>query len=617
MSTADRDRADTECFMFEAIASCPAGVGNECAKNSLSGSPGVPRDFDGWVDALSQLTLKANASNSLAAQLDQIATITRQLTGFDFCATLVFDPAAERQSTEGLCCLVHDRADTSTVVPLRTGRRCREPWLHTAVPLWVEDLRNEAQCRPWLDAVRNQGYQTMLTVPLRVGLQVVGALNCYSRTARESEPQTIRIVQALADWARAVIQMSRLRASDAQRLDELDRLNQELTSQNHEIAKCARIQRELADVALASGKAPDIAATLDKVLDGCGVHIHDVRGDLLARAAPITSELFDSPTDEQLAMPVTIDGELVAQITIGVADATATTLQREVLGHAATLCALLLRQERIAGFAEARFLGDLVADLLSADESRVQDATERARRAGYSGTVARRIVVVRPLPDSPLSRPIAAKELAQQLISRNEDVLVGRYGGDLVLLWPAPNSAPDSVLAESLRRLVRRGEAVAVIGQQCTAASEYAQAYRIARGAVALCGSTVGSPVVVSLADLGIYELLLQLQDVSVISRFAEATLGPLREHDESRGSDLVSTLRLYFDNGCHTEITAQAMFLHSNTVNSRLRRIEKLLNISLAHPAHLLRLSAALMADDIVRASSDDQLPTRPEGRP
>ena len=53
-----------------------------------------------------------------------------------------------------------------------------------------------------------------------------------------------------------------------------------------------------------------------------------------------------------------------------------------------------------------------------------------------------------------------------------------------------------------------------------------------------------GADRVVTLPDLGVYGLLLQLNDPRELVRFADHALAPLRKYDERKNAQLVSTLR-------------------------------------------------------------------------
>jgi PAS domain S-box-containing protein len=73
--------------------------------------------------------------------------------------------------------------------------------------------------------------------------------------------------------------------------------------------------------------------------------------------------------------------------------------------------------------------------------------------------------------------------------------------------------------------------------------------------------------------------------------------LAPLVAEDERRRGDLVATLRTYLAEGLSIHRTAEQLFLHRNSVRSRLRRIEALLGVPVADAK--LQLELALIARD------------------
>lgn len=81
----------------------------------------------------------------------------------------------------------------------------------------------------------------------------------------------------------------------------------------------------------------------------------------------------------------------------------------------------------------------------------------------------------------------------------------------------------------------------------------------------------------VTYRDLTTFEGLLELQPPQRLAPFAEALVQPLVEHDEGHGSALLQTLRTFLDNDGSVTATAQAMFLHPNSLRHRLKRIEEL----------------------------------------
>ena len=132
----------------------------------------------------------------------------------------------------------------------------------------------------------------------------------------------------------------------------------------------------------------------------------------------------------------------------------------------------------------------------------------------------------------------------------------------------------------------------------------YTQAYRTARGALRVAVQSGRLHTTVSMQDLGVSGLLLQLDDPRQLLEFADRTLHDVREHDRTRGTQLLHTLRTYLDQDLRRSRTAQALHVHPNTVTQRLQRIEILTALDLAQPSAVVQIRAALMLLDIAEGS-------------
>ena len=74
------------------------------------------------------------------------------------------------------------------------------------------------------------------------------------------------------------------------------------------------------------------------------------------------------------------------------------------------------------------------------------------------------------------------------------------------------------------------------------------------------------------------------------------ALVEPLVEHDRERRSDLVKTLKVYFDAGANASEAADRLFLHCNSMLYRLARVEKLTGLNLKDPRARLALQLGLL---------------------
>ncbi|MFB7733292.1 PucR family transcriptional regulator [Streptomyces sp. NPDC056112] len=94
--------------------------------------------------------------------------------------------------------------------------------------------------------------------------------------------------------------------------------------------------------------------------------------------------------------------------------------------------------------------------------------------------------------------------------------------------------------------------------------------------------------------ELGVARLLATRQQSDITQAFAETVLAPLRDADHVH---LLTTLRVFLENGGSSTATARALGLHRNTVAARLRQVRDRLGADLYDPGHRLALQMACRA--------------------
>ena len=90
------------------------------------------------------------------------------------------------------------------------------------------------------------------------------------------------------------------------------------------------------------------------------------------------------------------------------------------------------------------------------------------------------------------------------------------------------------------------------------------------------------------------------LGDQADLGAFVRATLGPVLDYDERRGTDLAHTLRTYFDCGANLTRAKELLHVHVNTVVQRLERIASLLGDDWQSPDRALEIQLALRLDSL-----------------
>jgi sugar diacid utilization regulator len=76
---------------------------------------------------------------------------------------------------------------------------------------------------------------------------------------------------------------------------------------------------------------------------------------------------------------------------------------------------------------------------------------------------------------------------------------------------------------------------------------------------------------------LDIYKLLLNSKDKQVLKEYYEDTIGKLEKYDEENNTDLTDFLHMYLKNNGSQSLVAEKQYIHRNTVNNQLKKIEKI----------------------------------------
>lgn len=574
-----------------------------------------------WLAALRTLSAKAGAETDLPEVLCLVADTARTLLGFDFCGVLI--PNADRdrllvQGWSGLSAEYVRRVNSDRAIRLDSGSPSSQAF-HRGEPVAIRDVRVEPEFATWAGVARDQGYRAIVAVPLVAGTEVLGTLNGYYASVHTFTRYEIERLILLANHAAIAV-------TSARRLDELRTMTGSLREQRDALARSEQIHERLLAVTLRSGGITGIAAALSDLI-GRAVLIDDARQVELARAGDAVE--FPLPAtrstvvDEGAATTVVAvldtegaaTGWLVAGVRLGQEVAariwfpgdldSLDALQIRAVEHASIVVSVELLREQTAAEVERRLRGELLADVLAGGASLPAQLLERAQRLGHDLAAAHAAIVATLTGSSePVLRrawqralPVVT-ELASAFQPRP---LVAMHGGALVVLWPvtAETDAPPGRLVH--RALARMSPditaTVAVSDPQSAGGGE---SYRIAKGALDIALQAGRTDTVLTLDDLGIVGLLLQLDDPVKLTAFAARTLGPLLDYDAGHRTELMSTLRTHF--GCKQDrnATAAALVVHPNTVAQRLRRIEHLCDVDLADPAVTTQFSAALMVHDI-----------------
>ncbi|WP_083441575.1 helix-turn-helix domain-containing protein [Nitriliruptor alkaliphilus] len=468
----------------------------------------------------------------------------------------------------------------------------------TATPYFTSDYLNDDRfdhAGRIDEVVQAEDIRAILGVPLKLGDEVIGVLFAANRHSRPFTPDEVNLLSSLAAHAAIAIENARLFDRSQRALEELAASTAVVRAHSDAVERAAAVHERLTDIVLQGGSLDDVARAVAEVLGGT-VTVLDPNGRPVAGGrdeVPVTQAALTEAWEAGRTISDERDGDRgwVTPVAAGADPLGALALRgRDRLDdadlrtfeRAAQSIALLLLHERATAEAELRLRGELLEDLLSGVD-RVPEVTTRRTRLLGVDLERPHTVQVASVPGHDRRSLLAAAAR----IAEDRGGLAAERHGAVVLLVPAGDDLDG--LATAVGRPVTCGVAVATGLEQLPAAYEEADRCRRALVALGRDGEVARA------ADLGVFALLFNRLGREELERFVVATIGPVLDHDEARGTELTATLEAYFDAGGNLVRAAEALHVHVNTLYQRGERIARLLSPSWREPDEALQLHLAL----------------------
>lgn len=85
-------------------------------------------------------------------------------------------------------------------------------------------------------------------------------------------------------------------------------------------------------------------------------------------------------------------------------------------------------------------------------------------------------------------------------------------------------------------------------------------------------------------SQINIYKLLIDIEDKLNFNDFYKEALGDLEKYDLLNNTDYMYTLKTYFENNCNIKELASNLYVHRNTINYKINKIEQILNCDISN---------------------------------
>jgi len=601
-------------------------------------------DLASWVSGIHTFVSAASSTASLGQLISLVASTACKMMGCDFCGVLLLREEDRRlimEASHGFTFDYAERLNQLFPIELDPERSESSPSTRAFLagkPIVVNDVACDPQMGQWRQLAAQQGYRSLLSVPLMHQERPFGVINCYHSESNQITDSSVELLGILANqvgWAVEATHLRDLQRANTRRLTEE---SESLRRQSELLQQAEQIHKGLNQIALSGGGLHDLAAELRTLLMR-SVFIDDIHGRLLTdddsgltkyRELPqvllsqrssqtiTANDRSDGRGADWSVTPIFLDGVVVARIWSSGNASDLRELELRALAEAAVIGGIDILRTRTAAEIEWRLHGDIINALLDDQRSQIEVLTERAMQLGHDLSLPYAIIVARMRDvvgtDLGRSRATAVHLVRSALISlpcwSAPGPLTAMRDGHLIIFAPTDDQNPPadllSQLGETVRETLNRAlapEKIRVaVGDVCHHVTELPRSYRVCRGALAIHALRGAPACTIVCRQLGLLGLLLQIDDPRQLTDFADRPLQLLRDHDSGKGTALVETLNSFFANNCHLERTARQLYVHPNTVRLRLRRAEAVLSVDLSRREAQLDLHTAFLVDEVAR---------------
>ena len=391
-----------------------------------------------------------------------------------------------------------------------------------------------------------------------------------------------------------------------------------LNEQSLRLQRAAEIHDRFTRIVLGGGGLREIAVTLEEVVGRSTLIVDQLGAPLTGSADEANGTMVGVPlagvpgawptggeavSSTMGALPATIQPIMVDAVAYGAIVVLAPPAELseddlEALQFAATVAALRLVQARAVVEDDRRFQAVCLEELVSGPLTDRTVLAERAAAFGWDLSLPRTVLLIQPEPAAAGSPGTirALADAARATLSGN--TIVWERSAQAAALVaprrPEPRWLTDA--AAALRREAERrlpGVALTIgIGRVKPDPLLLRESHAEARRAVEV-GRWRDTREAVIFEQMGLDRLLAGSTDQE-LAAFREGMLAPLLAYDAEHRSSLLETLEAFLATR-NVALAARQLYVHYNTVRSRLARIEELIDPFLTDAERLTSLSVAL----------------------
>ncbi|MBP2240665.1 sugar diacid utilization regulator [Cytobacillus eiseniae] len=305
---------------------------------------------------------------------------------------------------------------------------------------------------------------------------------------------------------------------------------------------------------------------------------------------------------------ILLDGRLRGYLFIQIGEDAAEKIARiySIIAYASSLCTLELRKRLELKQERQQFKEAFIYDLLYGNMKQKNEIISYGNIWGWDFTQSHTIIVFSLIDFDYYSEDQKHIDslfylIERVLIESNLKPIAMKKRGEIVVIYQLLGEemeTNESVIKEFIQRVKiqaeimdRNNRMATGIGRESSNPEELYKSYQEAKVAyeVGLL-LNIHTPF---FNGLGL-ERILYKHDLQDVKEYYDHTLGKLEKHDQVHGGELMHTLEFYAANQYDITKTADALFLHRNTLRYRFKKVEEILDKKLDDMNVRLNITAA-----------------------
>ena len=344
--------------------------------------------------------------------------------------------------------------------------------------------------------------------------------------------------------------------------------------------------------------------------EGCyKVHKDEIRGRII----------------ERVAIPIVIENVEYGCVFVWLDKKDLTPLDNMLIESYVHIIALDFVKKLSIYNMESNYKIEFLDDLLSDNENRQKRAIERAKTFNLHMTLKYTVIVILLKDIYSSNKHVIDKASLQRegisdllfitgriaKLNREKVVYVDKSDRILILYGSEESKNPQviksdviyfcqKILDEALKKF-HSDELTIGIGRSYEKVEQLYKSHRQAKLIVESLSNTNMSTIK-HYDDLGLYRILAFEGLQGELLEFCSDTIKPLIEYDKINNSELIKTLKAYFEFDGNMKKIAENMYMHYNTIIYRVQQISDITGLDLENGDSRLNLEIALKAIDLIK---------------